>query len=141
MAERPPIVCSLVERGWRAARECSLDPQQQDVRFLHLVKGRLPRPLRALIAPRPNVRIISVPRQAFWAAAWVMLLGLRGCGRLQGVLVDNEKAWRRVEAFSRAVGAALSLVRPGAERYELWAGSARWPNGAWQTAVRRCASH
>lgn len=85
--------------------------------------------------------MISVPKPVFWPVAWALLLGLRAGNRLQGILVDNKKAWHRVAGFSRRAGAALSFVRPGADRYELWAETALWPEAAWQAAVRRCASH
>ncbi len=140
MAERGPLICSLVERGWRAVREYSLGPQQQDMLFLHVIKGRLSRPLRALIAPRANTRLASLPRQVFWLAAWCVLAGLAVSGRLRGILVDNEKSWRRLARFSRIARVPLSIVRSGTSRYELWAGTTLWPEEAWQAAVRQCAS-
>ena len=101
------LVCSLVERGWQAAREYSLDPQHSDVDVLHLVKGRLDRSVRAIIAPRPNIRLLSVPKRWFWPASWSILAWSALTGRLRAVLVDNDRSHRRLRAALRVAGVSL----------------------------------
>ena len=104
-----PLVCSLVERGWQAAREYSLDARHGDLEFLHVVKGRLDRPVLALVAPRPNIRLLSVSTRWFWPAAWSILAWGVLTGRLHAVLVDNDRSFRRLRAWMRA--AAVPLIR------------------------------
>ena len=113
--QRRALVCSLVERGWQAAREYSLDAQRGEFEFLHIVKGRLDRLVRALIAPRPNIRLLSISRRWFWPAAWSILAWGVLTGRLRAVLVDNERSFQRLKARMRAAG--VSLIR--AERAAL----------------------
>ena len=105
--QRRALVCSLVERGWQAAREYSLDAQRGEFEFLHIVKGRLDRLVRALIAPRPNIRLLSVSKRWFWPAAWSILAWGVLTGRLRTVLVDNDRAFRRLHAALRVVGVSL----------------------------------
>jgi len=107
---RRPLVCSLVERGWQAAREYSLDAQRSEVAFLHLVKGRLDRSVRVLIAPRPNIRLLSIGKQWFWPSAWVILAWGALTGRLHAVLVDNDRSYRRLQAAMRVAGVSLLNV-------------------------------
>ena len=106
-------MCSLVERGWQAAREYSLDAQRSEVEFLHVVRGRLDRSVRALIAPRPNIRLLSVSKRWFWSAAWMILAWAVLTGRLRTVLVDNDRSFRRLEAGTRLAGVSLMKLPPG----------------------------
>ncbi len=105
-----PTVLSLVERGWQAARERSLDVQRQGGRVVHLVKGRLEPAVHAMIAPQPRVRIVSVRPTLFWPLAFAWCMGWLVTARLRAVWVDNERSFRRVR---RWVGdSRVSLVRP-----------------------------
>ena len=110
-ATRRPLVCSLVERGWQAAREYSLDAQRSEAAFLHLVKGRLDRSVRLLIAPRPNIRLLSVSTRWFWPVVWSVLAGTALTGRLHAVLVDNDRSYRRLQAVMRVAGVSLLNVK------------------------------
>ncbi len=135
MSERRTIVLSLIERGWQAARECSLDTRQQGIDFVHLIKGRLNRAIRALIAPRPNVQIVIIPRSLFWPWAWALLIGSSVGGRLRSVLVDNERSYRRLHGWSRMACVNLIIVRQGSGGYELWSGPQRLSPAAWREAL------
>lgn len=109
------IVLSLVERGWQAAREYSLDLDQQDIGVLHLIKGWLPADVRRLIAPRPHIRIISVPRRLFWIGVWLGLIVCWATGRLRSLLVDNDRSARRLHRWARWTGAQVMTVQPGSD--------------------------
>ena len=105
--QRRVLVCSLVERGWQAAREYSLDVRYGELEFLHVVRGRLDRSVRALIVPRPNTRLLSISRRWFWPAAWSILAWGVLTGRLRTVLVDNDRSFRRLRATMRIAGVSL----------------------------------
>ena len=106
---RQPVVLSLVERGWQAAREHSLDVQREGGRVIHLVKGRLEPAVHAMIAPQPRIRVVSVRRALFWPVAWAWCLGWLATARLQAVWVDNERSLRRVRRW--VGGSRVRLVR------------------------------
>ena len=110
------MVLSLVERGWQAARERSLELQAQGVPVLHLVKGRLSRPVRELIDPKPNGWIVSVPRSLFWPSVWVACLWLTAWRRLRTIWVDNERSFRRLARWAQIARLELAIVRSGALR-------------------------
>ena len=112
--QRRPLVCSLVERGWQAAREYSLDAQRGEIEFLHIVRGRLDRSVRALVAPRPNIRLLSIPKRWFWPAAWSILTWGALTGRLRTVLVDNDRSFRRLRTMRRVAVVSLINLHPGA---------------------------
>ena len=117
MADRP-LVLSLVERGWQAARDYSLQMQPQaDV--VHVVKGRLSRNVRRMIAPSAHIRVLSMPRALFWPGIGLLLLGYRLSGRLRTLLVDNRRSYRRLARVSRAARLGLALIQQGASGYEL----------------------
>ena len=111
--QRRVLVCSLVERGWQAAREYSLDAQRSELEFLHVVKGRLDRSVRALIVPRPNTRLLSISRRWFWPAAWSILAWGVLTGRLRTVLVDNDRSFRRLKVWMRVAGICLMKLPAG----------------------------
>ena len=140
MSERQIIVLSLVERGWQAARECSLDARQQGIDFVHLIKGRLTRAVRALISPRPNVQIVTIPRSLFWLWAWALLIGSSVSGRLRSVFVDNERSYRRLQGWTRVARVNLIIVRQGSGGYELWSGPQRLSPAAWREALEGYAN-
>ena len=115
-----PVVLSLVERGWRAARECSLDAQRQGMCTVHLVKGRLSRSVHAMIAPTPHIHVVSVSRKVFWPSAWALYGWLALTGRLRSVLVDNTRSMRRARRWVRGSRITPVLVRERRDGYELW---------------------
>lgn len=115
----PPVVLSLVERGWQAARECSLELQQQGMCVIHLVKGRLSGAVHAMIAPKPHIHVVSMSRNLFWPAAWALCGWLSLTGRLRSVMVDNERSMRRVRRWVRRPRVNPVLVREGRDGYEL----------------------
>ena len=132
---RPTIVLSLVERGWQAARECSLDLQRQGICVTHLLKGHLSQSVRSLIEPKPHVRIISVHRAFFWPTAWLICLGLTLTGKLKSLLVDNERSYHRFSWWAQGARLNLTMVRQGTEGYEFWVGPRRISRAAWWTEV------
>ena len=107
------IVLSLVERGWAAARACSLDAQRQGMCTVHLVKGRLSRAVHTMITPTPHVHVVSVSRSVFWPAAWALCGWLALTGRLRSVWVDNERSMRRVRQWVPRARIRPVLVREG----------------------------
>ena len=135
MPERPALILSLVERGWRAARECSLDIQRDGVCVLHLVKGRLDPELRWLVVREPTTRLISVARRWFWPVAWLVFLRCLSSGRLRSVLVDNERSFRRLQRWTRLTHVNLVMVREGPEGYQLWADHHQVPRAAWHETL------
>ena len=135
-------VLSLVERSWQAARECSLDAQRHGIKIVHVIKGRVDRAILDLIASYPNIRLISVSRRWFWPAAWLVWVRLALSGGLRGVLVDNDRAARRLRAWWPGLAVWLVKAGQGDERYELWADQkpvspVRW----YQQLGLPCGSH
>jgi len=140
MSEPRVVVLSLIERGWQAAREFSLDLCQSGVCVVHVIKGNLSPSVRALITPAPNVRIISVHPQLFWPVAWVLLTGWWLTGRLRSLLVDNDRSQGRFFRCARLLHLNLTVVRAGAHGYELWIGPQQVSQPVWREAVaRQCA--
>ncbi len=141
MSEEDAIVLSLVERGWSAARECSLDIQGRGVYVIHIVKGRLSRAVHALIARKSNIHIISVPRTLFWPATWALFVGVCLTSRLRAMLVDNDRSYRRVGRWlhvvcprrgsrgHRRVSLAVAKEDPGG--YEVWIDNERISRASW----------
>jgi len=134
MSKRRPLVVSLVERGWQAARACSLDHELQQIQWVHIVKGRLDRSVKTLIAPRPNVRIISVPRPLFWPWTWIVAMAAVLSGRLLALLVDNDRSLRRFGGWGRIAGVRVAKVLPGPAGYEVWADRQPIPRADWYRA-------
>lgn len=135
MAEPRALVLSLVERGWQAARECSLDAACEQTAFLHAVKGSLDQSLRGLIAPRPHIRCISVPRWVFWPWVWRAVIWLRLTAGLRAILVDNDRSYRRLTRWARWSGVRLAQVMLGPQGYELREGHHAVSRGAWRAAL------
>jgi hypothetical protein len=119
MPEPRGIILSLVERGWQAARECSLQVPGDRALVIHLVKGRLSRAVRGMIEPHEHIRLWSVPRRLFWPCAWILWMALRWRGRLAATLVDNDRSLGRVRAWRRGATGGVFLVKPSARGYEL----------------------
>ena len=116
--QRTPLVISLVERGWQAARECSLDTQDHGGETLHMIKGYLHRDVQAMIAPKSKIHLLSLPKKLFWLGVWPLLVGYALMGRVRSLLVDNEQAYRRVRPWTRANGVNLVRIQLGAQGYE-----------------------
>lgn len=140
MRDAGPVVLSLVERGWQAARECSLDRQREGITFLHVLKGRLDRAVRALIRPESHIRIVSFPRLLFWPAVGALVLGLWVTGRLRALLVDNRRSYRRLYRMSRLACVPLVIVQWGDAGYELSLDPAPIARTAWWAQVRTSRS-
>lgn len=134
MPERRPLVVSFVERGWQAARECSLDPQLQEVECLHIIKGWVPRAVREMIGPAPRVQLVCVPRRLFWCVVWSLLPGLWLLGRLRALLVDNDRSHNRLRGWQWR-GVHVAKVLPGSSGYELWDGCRAIPRPVWSQMV------
>ena len=94
-----PLVVSLVERGWQAARETSLRTRDER-RWWHVIKGALPNDVRRLIAPYPSIRLLSVPKKLYWPAAWGVCLLARLRGPVEAVVVDNARAVGRLKLLT-----------------------------------------
>lgn len=116
-------VLSLVERGWRGARECSLVLGQRGDRVRHLIKGTLDPEVRAMIAPAPGVVCEDVPRALFRARMWWVLVRAVMGRRLRWVLVDNPRTEREVAGICRAGGSAVIAIKGTADGYILQRGS------------------
>ena len=110
---------SLVERGWRGARQCSLALNANRICVTHLVKGRLSREIRELIAPYPFIRVRAVPRWMFPAWARGMLIGAAMRRRLRWVLIDNPRTLARLTPRCRQAGAVPVLINELDEGFEL----------------------
>ena len=117
--KRRIIILSLVERGWRAARECSLDLQQRGGGVTHLVKGRLNQGVRSMIAPKPNINIIDVPRSLFPLQLWLTLLFQSMTGRLQWILIDNGRTAQQLAWWCARFHLVPVVVREVKSGYEL----------------------
>lgn len=135
MREAGPVVLSLVERGWQAARECSLDVERRGITVIHLIKGSLSGAVRRLIAPRPNIRTLSVPRPLFWVGVGLGIVVCWATGRLRSVLVDNDRSAQRLHRWTRWTGAQVVKAQPGPDGYELWIGQQPVPRAAMASAL------
>ena len=112
-------VLSLVERGWRGARECSLALGGNGVAVTHLIKGSLPPPVRAMIRPAARISIIDVPRRVFRVWLWAMVLRHTLTRGAHWVLLDNERTLREVGWWCRRFRLIPVFVRETAEGYTL----------------------
>ncbi len=112
-------VLSLVERGWRGARECSLRLNDRRVAVTHVIAGSLDADVRAMIAPRPSIRLRDVPRKLFPVYLWWALLVHAGGGRLRWVLVDNPRTLKRIGWWCRWFGVTPVRIQERDGRYEL----------------------
>ena len=135
MRERHVVILSLVERGWQAAREASVDLQREGVVVVHLVKGWLAPSVKTLITPYPSIRILAVWRRLFWPVAWALLVGLFLGGKVRGLLVDNDRSFHRLQGWARRFRVPLVLVRQGAAGYEVWVGSQQISHASWVGSV------
>ena len=113
------MILSLVERGWQAARVCSLEAEPHGVRVLHVVKGRLDRSVLALIEPKPHIRLVSLPKNFFWPVVFPLMAWCAAISRLRVVVVDNERSARRLAGWARALWVRLMIIQWHAGGYEL----------------------
>lgn len=105
-----PIILSLVERGWQAAREWSLHQRPPQATVIHLIKGSLDAEVRALIRPVPMVGMIAIPRTVFWPVAFILFVRYACVGRLRAVLVDNARSLHRLGRWTRWVPVPLTMI-------------------------------
>ena len=119
MSEPRAVVLSLVERGWQAARECSLDLHGKGVCVIHLIKGSVSPHVLALVTPTPHIHLVSVPRTLFWPGALATCVWLVMCGLLRAVLVDNERSHRRLSRWVPWARVHVVLVHQGQGGYEM----------------------
>ena len=109
------IAISLVEKGWGGARRLSIRLSRQGVRVRHLVKGRLPAEVVAIIPPYPGMTIRGVPRSWFKLAAWVELWGAMARGGAELVMVDHERAARWVARWAPPLRDKVVVVQEAAD--------------------------
>jgi len=112
-------VLSLVERGWRGARECSLVLAGRGMGVLHLIKGSLEPEVLAMIQARPGIRLTGIPRPLFRLVLWLVLVGQTLAGRLRWVLVDNERTLRAVAPWCALCRLTPVLIEPDGNGYRL----------------------
>ena len=112
-------VLSVVERGWRGARQCSLKLSARGIPVTHLLKGWLRPEIRAMIQPVPGVSVIGSPRWCFRAILWFFVLAGTVSGRLRWVIVDHERSLCQVHGWCRRFGVAVLLIRDTREGFEL----------------------
>ena len=117
-------VLSLVERGWSGARTCSLRLNVIAIPVTHLIKGWLNAEHRAMIEPRPYIRILSVPRPMFRIGMWLALAGSTLTGRLRWVLVDQERTHHEVGWWCRCFRLTPILISETDDGYVLDVGGA-----------------
>ncbi|MBI4341310.1 MAG: hypothetical protein HY598_03415 [Candidatus Omnitrophica bacterium] len=84
-------VLSLVEHGWRSARELALAAAARGVPVVHVVRGRLTPKILAVIGPRPWERFISVPRRLYRIGQWGVVCSAALGRRIRWLVVDNER--------------------------------------------------
>lgn len=102
---------SIVERGWRGARECSLWLNERAIPVLHLIKGSLSAQVQAMIQPYPHIHLCSVPRLIFRVWMWGAICRETLAGRLRWVLIDHERTFRELAWWCRIFRVTLVLIR------------------------------
>ena len=112
-------VLSVVERGWRGARDCSLTLNEMAIPVTHLIKGYLSRELRAMVQPYPHIQIVSVPRPLFRIGLWWVLVGRTLTGRLRVVLIDHERTLREASWWCRLWGVTPVTIHETDDGYTL----------------------
>ena len=85
------IAISLVEKGWGGARRLSIRLSRQGVPVRHLIRGRLPSEVLAVIQPYDGVTLRGIPRAWFKVVAWVELCRAGRRGAVAMVMVDNQR--------------------------------------------------
>ena len=113
-------VLSLVERGWRGARECSLVLSRRAIPVTHLIKGAVSPEVLAMIEPHPALSMLSVRRGLFRLTAWGLLVAKTLTGRLQWLLIDQERTLTELAWWCRVWGLTPVLIQETAEGYDCW---------------------
>ncbi len=113
-------VLSLVERGWRGARTCSLLLSHQAIPVTHLIKGAVSPEVLAMIEPHPALSMLSVRRGLFRLTAWGLLVVKTFTGRLRWLLIDQERTLKELAWWCRVWGLTPVLIRETAEGYDCW---------------------
>ncbi len=119
MTESLPQAFSLVERGWRGARECSVLLCQRKIMVTHFIKGVLPPEVRVMIQPYPLIRVVDVPRNLFRLRYWFSLVCLGVLGRVQWILVDNERTLKELAGWCHWMRITPVLIHETATSYDL----------------------
>ena len=110
---------SVVEQGWRGARECSLILRTRGIAVTHLVKGSLSAEVLAMIHPDALIRVIDVPRTVFRVRLWVLLAWRTLTKRVRWVLVDNDRTLRELGGWCRWCGLTPVFIRETTDGFEL----------------------
>ena len=97
-------VLSLVEHGWRAARECALAVLPGGCAVTHLVRGTLPPAVRAVIQLQPGEHLIGVPRLLYRMTRLGFFAVATLSRREHWVLADNERTLKETAWWCRACG-------------------------------------
>ena len=118
----PSGALSVVERGWRGARECSLALAGRGIPVTHLIRGIVRPEFRAVIRPHTHVRLIDLPRAFYAVVLWPSLIVGGVLRRIRWVLVDNERRLGRLQRWAGPLGMTAVLVREGSCGYELVVG-------------------
>jgi hypothetical protein len=134
MSRDKRLVLSLVERGWHAARECSLALHRDGIATLHLVKGRLPPEVSRLVSQKPGVGLSGVPYHLFWPAAYLVCRWWCQRGRLLAVLVDNDRSRRRVSGWLGREAGRVVLVQDTDAGWQCARGGRSFPSASWREA-------
>lgn len=119
MAERAPVVLSLIERGWQGPRECSRRLGRRGITVVQVVKGRLPPDIDDLVPPEPWLRLTGISRTWFRTGAWLRLALWAPSGRLRWLITDHERTLRELRPWCRAMHVRPLLIRETMEGYEL----------------------
>ena len=109
----------LVERGWHALRECSLDAGRRGIAVTYLIKGSLSPGVRAMIRLIPLMRAVDVPRSWFYVAVWWRLLAGALGGRVRWVVTDDERTPDRLAGWCRRFRVSLVRVEETSRGYTL----------------------
>ena len=112
-------VLSLVERGWRGARDCSLALSAMRIPVTHLIKGRLDADVQAMIRPFSSIAIMSVPRAWFPPTLWWVMIRGTLTGKLRWVLMDHERTWKFVAWWCRIFHLTPVMIQERGPTYEL----------------------
>ena len=123
----PRKVVSVVERGWRGARECANALNAAGVPVVHVIKGWISPEVREMIHPTPHQQVVAWPRPLFYVGLWCWLIPRVLLGRVRWVLVDHERTDRGLRRWGRWCGILPVTIREGDEGFTLWRGEVRLP--------------
>ncbi len=143
----PKHVISVVERGWRGARECAVVLNEAGVPVTHLIKGWIGRDVQEMIlspasqpeagpvgariakgnplagermiGSTPKQRVIAWPRPVFYAGLWLWLAPRMLLGRVRWVLVDHERTYRGLARWAGWCGVRPVMIQEGERGFTL----------------------